>query len=54
MEIALREAVAIARRVEAEAASDSYFIRFNNEDIRAIGVSLFIQITREEGFRWQH
>jgi len=54
MEVALREAVSIARRVEGEAAESNYCIRFNNEDIRAIGVSLFIQLTREEGFRWQH
>ncbi len=53
MEIALNEAVAIARRVEGEAAASDYFVRFNNEDIRAIGVSLFIQLSREGGFRWQ-
>jgi len=53
METALHEAVAIARRVESAAAGNNYFLHFNNEDIRAIGVSLFIQLTREGGFRWQ-
>ncbi|MCW5978458.1 MAG: hypothetical protein KIT09_10290 [Bryobacteraceae bacterium] len=52
MEAALSEAVAIARRVENEAASQHYFVRFSNEDIRAIGVTIFIQRSREEGSRW--
>ena len=53
MEVALSEAVAIARRVENEAASQNYFVRFSNEDIRAIGVTIFIQMSREGGSRWQ-
>ena len=53
MEVALSEAVALARRVESEAASQNYFVRFSNEDIRAIGVTIFIQMSREGGSRWQ-
>ena len=52
MEIALSEAVSIARKVEAEAAAENYLIRFTNEDIRAIGVTIFIQMSRDGGSRW--
>ena len=52
MEIALSEALSIARKVEAEAAAENYLIRFTNEDIRAIGVTIFIQMSREGGPRW--
>ncbi len=52
MEVALDEAVAIARRVEAKAAAENYYLRFNASDIRSMGVSIFIQISREENAKW--
>jgi hypothetical protein len=47
MEAAMNEAVNIARRVEVGAASEEYFIKFSASDIRSIGVSIFIQMSRE-------
>jgi hypothetical protein len=53
MEHALNTAIEIAQRVEGLAASRSYSLRFSSEDIRAIAVTMFIQLTRDGGARWQ-
>jgi hypothetical protein len=53
MEHALNMAIEIAQRVEGLAASRSYSLRFSSEDIRAIAVTMFIQLTRDGGARWQ-
>jgi hypothetical protein len=53
MERALNGAAEIAQRVEGRAASNSYSLRFSNEDIRAIALTIFIQVMREGGARWQ-
>jgi hypothetical protein len=53
MEMALNGAAEIAQRVEGRAAANSYSLRFSNEDIRAIALTIFIQATREGGVRWQ-
>jgi len=52
MELALEEAVAIARRIEARAAAENYYLRFNSNDIRSMGVSIFIQMSRDEASKW--
>jgi hypothetical protein len=49
MEQALNTAIEIAQRVEGLAASHSYSLRFSSEDIRAIAVTMFIQLTRDGG-----
>ncbi len=53
MELALNGATEIAHRVEGHAAQMNYSLRFSNEDIRAIGLTLFIQVMRDGGLRWQ-
>jgi hypothetical protein len=53
MEMALNGATEIAQRVEGRAAANSYSLRFSNEDIRAIALTIFIQAMREGGARWQ-
>jgi hypothetical protein len=53
MEMALNGAAEIAQRVEGRAASKNYSLRFSNEDIRAIALTIFIQAMREGGVRWQ-
>ena len=53
MEMALNGAAEIAQRVEGRAAANSYSLRFSNEDIRAIALTIFIQAMREGGARWQ-
>jgi hypothetical protein len=53
MELALNGATEIAQRVEGRAASKNYSLRFSNEDIRAIALTIFIQAMREGGARWQ-
>ena len=52
MEAAMNAAVNIARRVESGAASEQYFLKFSAADIRSMGVSIFIQMSREEA-KWQ-
>lgn len=52
MELALNGAFEIAQRLEARAALRNYPLRFSNDDIRAIGVTLFIQAMRDGGVRW--
>jgi hypothetical protein len=53
MEIALNGATELAQRVESRAASKNYSVRFSGEDIRAIGLTIFIQAMRDGGVRWQ-
>jgi hypothetical protein len=53
MEIALNGATELAQRVETRAASKNYCVRFSGEDIRAIGLTIFIQTMRDGGVRWQ-
>jgi hypothetical protein len=53
MEMALNGAAEIAQRVEGRAAANSYSLRFSNEDIRAIALTIFIQAMRDGGARWQ-
>jgi hypothetical protein len=53
MEIALNGATELAQRVEMRAASKNYCVRFSGEDIRAIGLTIFIQAMRDGGVRWQ-
>jgi hypothetical protein len=53
MEIALNGAAEIAQRVEGRAAAKNYSLRFSNEDVRAIALTIFIQATRDGGVRWQ-
>ena len=53
MEVALNGAAEIAQRVEGRAAAKNYGLRFSSEDIRAIGLTMFIQAMREGGVRWQ-
>ncbi len=53
MEIALNGATELAQRVERRAASNNYSVRFSGEDIRAIGLTIFIQAMRDGGVRWQ-
>jgi len=47
----LKAAIEIAQAAEAHATGRNYSLRFTSEDIRAIGLSLFIQIAREGGIR---
>ncbi len=53
MQIALNGAAEIAQSVESQAAARNYCLRFSSEDIRAIGLTMFIQAMREGGVRWQ-
>jgi hypothetical protein len=51
MDQTLKAAVEIAQAAEAHATARNYSLRFTSEDIRAIGLSLFIQTAREGGTR---
>lgn len=51
MDQTLRAAVEIAQGAEAHATALNYSLRFTSEDVRAIGLSLFIQMGREGGTR---
>ncbi len=53
MEFVLNGATEIAQRIEGRAAARNYCLRFSSEDIRAIGLTMFIQAMREGGVRWQ-
>lgn len=50
MEVAMNAAAEIAQRVESRAAIRNYQLHFTSEDIRAIGLTMFIQAGREGGF----
>jgi len=53
METALNAAVDVAQRVERRAGMNRRALLFNSDDIRAIGLTMFIQATREGGARWE-
>jgi len=52
MELAMSGAAEIAQRVESRARMRNYALQFNSEDIRAIGLTMFIQAMRERGVTW--
>ena len=52
MELALSGAAEIAQRVESRARMRNYSLQFTSEDIRAIGLTMFIQAMRERGVTW--
>ncbi len=52
MELAMSGAAEIAQRVESRARLRNYSLQFNSEDIRAIGLTMFIQAMRERGVTW--
>jgi len=45
-------AAEIAQRVESRARMRNYSLQFTGEDIRAIGLTMFIQAMRERGVAW--
>ena len=49
MELAMSGAAEIAQRVESRARIRNYSLQFTSEDIRAIGLTMFIQAMRELG-----
>ena len=52
MELALSGAAEIAQHVESRARLRNYSLQFTSEDIRAIGLTMFIQAMRERGVTW--
>ncbi len=52
MEVALNGAAEIAQRVETRARVHNYSLQFTSEDVRAIGLTMFIQAMRERGVTW--
>jgi len=52
MELAMSGAAEIAQRVESRARMRNYSLQFTSEDIRAIGLTMFIQAMRERGVSW--
>ena len=52
MELAMSGAAEIAQRVESRARMRNYSLQFTSEDIRAIGLTMFIQAMRERGVTW--
>jgi len=52
METAMNAAAEIARRVESRAALSNQPLQFTSEDVRAIGLTMFIQAMREGNVRW--
>ena len=52
MELAMNGAAEIAQRVESRARLRNYSLQFTSEDIRAIGLTMFIQAMRERGVTW--
>ncbi len=53
MEVAINAAAEVAQRVEQRAALRNHSLRFTSEDIRAIGLTMFIQAGREGGLKWE-
>lgn len=53
METALNAATDIAQRVERRASLNQRALQFSSDDIRAIGLTMFIQAMREGGVRWE-
>ena len=52
MELAMNGATEIAQRVESRARMRNFSLQFTSEDIRAIGLTMFIQAMRERGVTW--
>jgi hypothetical protein len=52
MELAMSGAAEVAQRVESRARMRNYSLQFTSEDIRAIGLTMFIQAMRERGVTW--
>jgi hypothetical protein len=52
MELAMSGAAEVAQRVESRARLRNYSLQFTSEDIRAIGLTMFIQAMRERGVTW--
>ena len=52
MELAMSGAAEIAQRVESRSRMRNYSLQFTSEDIRAIGLTMFIQAMRERGVTW--
>jgi hypothetical protein len=52
MELAMSGAMEVAQRVESRARIRNYSLQFTSEDIRAIGLTMFIQAMRERGVTW--
>ena len=52
MELAMNGAAEVAQRVESRARMRNYSLQFTSEDIRAIGLTMFIQAMRERGVTW--
>ena len=53
METALNAALDIAQRVERRAGVNRRGLQFTSDDIRAIGLTMFIQAMRDGGVRWE-
>jgi hypothetical protein len=53
MEVAMNAAAEIAERVQKRAALRNSDLQFTSEDVRAIGLTMFIQASREGGPRWE-
>ncbi len=53
MEVAMNAAAEVAQRVESRASLRDYQLHFTSEDIRAIGLTMFIQAGRDGGVRWE-
>ena len=49
----MQAAAEIAQRVESRAGLRSQGLRFSSEDVRAIGLTLFIQAAKAGGAQWQ-
>jgi hypothetical protein len=45
-------AAEVAQHVESRARMRDYSLPFTSEDIRAIGLTMFIQAMRERGVTW--
>jgi hypothetical protein len=52
MELAMSGAAEIAQRVESRSRVRNYSLQFTSEDVRAIGLTMFIQAMRERGVTW--
>jgi len=53
LEVAMNAAAEVAQRVENRAALRKYSLHFTSEDVRAIGLTMFIQASRDGGVRWE-
>jgi hypothetical protein len=53
MELSMNAAAEVAQRVENRAALRNQSLHFTSEDVRAIGLTMFIQASREGAVRWE-